>query len=58
MLRAKVDALEAGDPHLIATANIGCYAYLRQEAGVPGSYTGSNCWDDRRGLDYLEALRI
>jgi glycolate oxidase iron-sulfur subunit len=35
MLRAKVAALEAGDPDLIATANIGCYAYLRQEARVP-----------------------
>ena len=35
MLRAKVDALEAGHPDLIATANIGCYAYLRQEARVP-----------------------
>jgi glycolate oxidase iron-sulfur subunit len=35
MLRAKVDALEAGHPDLIATANIGCYAYLRQEACVP-----------------------
>ena len=35
MLRAKVDALEAGHPDLIATANIGCYTYLRQEARVP-----------------------
>jgi glycolate oxidase iron-sulfur subunit len=35
MLRAKVAALEAGDPDLIATANIGCHAYLRQEARVP-----------------------
>ena len=26
MLRAKVDALEAGHPDLIAAANIGCYA--------------------------------
>ena len=24
-----------GHPDLIATANIGCYAYLRQEARVP-----------------------
>jgi Fe-S oxidoreductase len=30
-----VAALEAGHPDLIATANIGCYAYLRQEARVP-----------------------
>jgi glycolate oxidase iron-sulfur subunit len=35
MLRTKVAALEAGDPDLIATANIGCHAYLRQEARVP-----------------------
>ena len=35
MLRAKVDALEAGHPDLIAAANIGCYAYLRQKARVP-----------------------
>ncbi len=35
LLRAKVEALEAGAPDVIATANIGCYAYLRQEARVP-----------------------
>jgi glycolate oxidase iron-sulfur subunit len=35
LLRAKLRALEAGEPEIIATANIGCYAYLRQEAGVP-----------------------
>jgi Fe-S oxidoreductase len=37
MLRAKVDALEARHPDLIATANIDCYAYLRQEAYPRGS---------------------
>lgn len=35
LLRAKLRALEAGKPEIIATANIGCYAYLRQEARVP-----------------------
>ncbi|MCA1851312.1 MAG: hypothetical protein LC647_02645 [Beggiatoa sp.] len=35
MLRAQVDALEAAHPDLIAPANIGCYAYLGQEACVP-----------------------
>ena len=35
MLRANVEALEAGLPDLVATASIGCYAYLRQEARVP-----------------------
>jgi hypothetical protein len=37
MLRAKVEALEAGHADLIATANIGCYAYLWQEAYPWGS---------------------
>jgi glycolate oxidase iron-sulfur subunit len=33
MLRAKVDTRRASRP--IATANVGCYAYLREEARVP-----------------------
>jgi glycolate oxidase iron-sulfur subunit len=35
MLCAKVDALEAGRPDLVAAATIGCYAYLRQKPSVP-----------------------
>jgi glycolate oxidase iron-sulfur subunit len=31
----KLQALESGSPQLIATANIGCLAQLRQGAGVP-----------------------
>ena len=49
MLRAKVDALEAGHPDLIATANIGCHAYLRQEARVPVGHW-AELWYERRGL--------
>jgi glycolate oxidase iron-sulfur subunit len=35
LLRDKVKALEAERPDLIATANIGCYHFLREEAHVP-----------------------
>ena len=35
LLANKVDALQAGDPELIATANIGCLLHLRSEAKVP-----------------------
>ena len=35
LLKDRVRNLEAGDPDLIATANIGCYSFLQQEAQVP-----------------------
>ncbi|MGH8594177.1 MAG: glycolate oxidase subunit GlcF [Gammaproteobacteria bacterium] len=35
LLDRKIKALEAHQPQLIATANIGCYAHLRQGASVP-----------------------
>jgi len=35
LLRAKVAALEAGAPDVIATANIGCLAHLRSGTAVP-----------------------
>lgn len=35
LLDRKIKALEAHQPQLIATANIGCYAQLRQAASVP-----------------------
>ena len=35
LLRAKVSALEAGAPQLIATANIGCLAHLRSGTTLP-----------------------
>ena len=35
LLDNKVQALEAGQPECIATANIGCLAHLRTRAGVP-----------------------
>ena len=35
LLRAKVAALEAGSPQLIATANIGCLAHLRTGTKLP-----------------------
>ena len=35
LLAAKLSALEAGEPELIATANIGCLAHLRAGAKVP-----------------------
>ncbi len=35
LLRAKLDRLEEGRPRLIATANIGCYSFLKTEARVP-----------------------
>jgi glycolate oxidase iron-sulfur subunit len=35
LLRAKVAALEAGAPQLIATANIGCLAHLRNGTALP-----------------------
>ena len=35
LLRAKVAALEAGAPQLIATANIGCLAHLRSGTALP-----------------------
>ncbi|HYM26790.1 MAG TPA: heterodisulfide reductase-related iron-sulfur binding cluster, partial [Steroidobacteraceae bacterium] len=35
LLRAKVQALEAGRPHVIATANIGCLMHLRAGTSVP-----------------------
>ncbi len=35
LLRAKVAALEAGAPQLIATANIGCLAHLRSGTTLP-----------------------
>jgi glycolate oxidase iron-sulfur subunit len=35
LLRAKVSALEAGAPQLIATANIGCLAHLRSGTALP-----------------------
>ena len=35
LLKHKINNLEAGHPDLIATANIGCYSFLQQEAHVP-----------------------
>ena len=35
LLRAKVAALEADAPQLIATANIGCLAHLRSGTTLP-----------------------
>jgi glycolate oxidase iron-sulfur subunit len=35
LLRAKVTALEAGDPEVIATANIGCLAHIRTGTALP-----------------------
>ena len=35
MLRAKVDALEAGHPDLIATANIGCLSHIGGGTRLP-----------------------
>jgi glycolate oxidase iron-sulfur subunit len=35
LLRAKVEALEAAAPNLIATANIGCLAHIRSATAVP-----------------------
>jgi glycolate oxidase iron-sulfur subunit len=35
LLRAKVAALEAGAPQLVATANIGCLAHLRSGTALP-----------------------
>jgi len=35
LLRAKVAALEAGAPQLIATANIGCLTHLRSGTALP-----------------------
>ncbi len=35
LLKNKIKSLEAGHPDLIATANIGCYSFLQQEAHVP-----------------------
>jgi len=35
LLQEKIDALESGEPDLIATANIGCWAHLRSGARVP-----------------------
>jgi glycolate oxidase iron-sulfur subunit len=35
LLRAKVAALEAGQPQVIATANIGCLAHIRSATSVP-----------------------
>ncbi len=35
LLRAKVSALEAGVPEVIATANIGCLAHLRSGTALP-----------------------
>ncbi|MGH8582911.1 MAG: glycolate oxidase subunit GlcF [Gammaproteobacteria bacterium] len=35
LLRAKIERLEEGRPRLIATANIGCYSFLKTEARVP-----------------------
>lgn len=35
LLKNKIRCLEAGHPDLIATANIGCYSFLQQDAHVP-----------------------
>ena len=35
LLRAKVSALEAGDPDVIATANIGCLHHIRGGTAIP-----------------------
>jgi glycolate oxidase iron-sulfur subunit len=35
LLERKLDALQAGHPDAIATANIGCLLHLQTEAGVP-----------------------
>ena len=35
LLQAKVSALEAGAPQLIATANIGCLMHLRTGTALP-----------------------
>jgi glycolate oxidase iron-sulfur subunit len=35
LLRAKLSALEAGAPQVIATANIGCLAHLRNGTTLP-----------------------
>jgi glycolate oxidase iron-sulfur subunit len=35
LLANKLEALEAGEPELIATANIGCLAHLQSRAKVP-----------------------
>jgi glycolate oxidase iron-sulfur subunit len=35
LLANKLEALEAGEPELIATANIGCLAHLQSQAKVP-----------------------
>ena len=35
LLRSKVQVLEAGRPHVIATANIGCLMHLRSGTAVP-----------------------
>jgi glycolate oxidase iron-sulfur subunit len=35
LLRAKVAALEAGEPQVIATANIGCLAHIRSATALP-----------------------
>jgi glycolate oxidase iron-sulfur subunit len=38
LLRAKLAALQAGEPALIATANIGCQLHLQTRAGLPVSH--------------------
>ena len=35
LLRSKVSALEAGEPHVIATANVGCLMHLRSGTSLP-----------------------
>ena len=35
LLANKLTALQAGEPHVIATANIGCQLHLETRAGVP-----------------------
>jgi glycolate oxidase iron-sulfur subunit len=35
LLQNKIKNLEAGQPDLIATANISCYSFLQQAASVP-----------------------
>jgi glycolate oxidase iron-sulfur subunit len=35
LLANKLEVLEAGEPELIATANIGCLAHLQSQAKVP-----------------------
>jgi Fe-S oxidoreductase len=48
MLRAKVDNPRGRASRPVATANVGCYAYLRQEARVPVAHW-AELWYDRRG---------